>query len=194
MDRRKFLSSGTIGLGAISMVPSAIFANNNSVSLFSVGEGFNRISNQISHTSVALLPQRFLETHTALMQILAKKGYNFSSSEVVKLSSNCFAIPLSKNPIIGFSTKGLALLIEQKGRCKYYILNENTTIAFNSLIENFSKSSDSHELSLDVAAFSVPKKVIKESHGKENKFVYKNTNGNTITLVGSSKRQVAIVN
>ena len=194
MDRRKFLSSGTIGLGALSMVPSTILANNNPVSLNSVGEGFNRISTQISHTSVALLPQRFLKAHTTLMQLLTKKGYNFSSTEIVKLSPNCFAIPLSKNPVIGFSSKGLALLIEHKGSCKHYILNENTTIAFNTLIESFSKSSDSHNLNLDVVAFSVPKKVIKESHGKENKFVYKNTSGNTITLVGSSKKQIAIVN
>ncbi len=193
MNRRKFLSSGTIGFGAISMIPSSIFANNNPVSVYSIGKGFNRISNQIGHTSVAFLPQNFHEAHIALMQVLLEKGYNYNSTEVVKLSPNCFAIPLSKKPMIGFNTKELALLIEHKGSCKHYILNENTTIAFDSLIENFSKSSDSHELDLDVVAFSTPTEVIKESHGKENKLVYKNTNGNTITLIGSSKKQVAIV-
>ncbi|NMH89208.1 hypothetical protein [Flavivirga algicola] len=194
MNRRKFLSSGTIGLSAISMIPSSIIANNNPVSVFSIGEGFNRVSSQINHISVAFLPQHFLKAHTALMHILLKKGYSYDNTKVVKLSSNCFAIPLSKKPLIGFNTKELALLIEHKGNCKHYILNENTTIAFNSLVENFSKSSDSHELNLDAIAFSAPAKVIKKSDGKENRFVYKNADGNTVTLIGSSKRQIAMVN
>ncbi|WP_158655201.1 hypothetical protein [Flavivirga eckloniae] len=83
MNRRKSLSFGTIVLGAISMIPSSVLANNNPVSVFSVADGFNRIFNQISHTSVTFLPQQFLEVHTNLIQVLVKKRHSFNCIEVV---------------------------------------------------------------------------------------------------------------
>ncbi len=175
------------------MIPTSVFANNNAISIFSIGAGFDRISNRLDYVSGTNLPLHFQDAYGQLLNVLLEKGYHFKSKELVKLSVNCFAIPLNKTSLLGFKSHELALLVAHENNCNFYILNENTTAAFNSLIENFSKSSDSHALNLDVVAFSTPNEIISESHGKEAKFAYKNTEGNTITLIGSSKRQVAIV-
>ncbi|MDH7445463.1 hypothetical protein [Aquimarina sp. 2201CG14-23] len=193
MNRRNFLTSGTLTAGALSLVPTSIFANNNTISIFSIGKGFNSISDQIQHLSVKFLSKNVLKAHTKLLIKLDEKGYNYSNSDIVQLSNNCYAIPLSKKPLIGFDSKELALLIEQNGVYKHYILNEPTSIAFNSLIENFSRNSEAQSLNLDTLNFISPNEVIGTSFGKENTFTYKNVSGNTITLKGSSKKQVAII-
>jgi len=193
MNRRNFLASGTLTVGALSLTPTSIFANNNAISIFSIGKGFSRISHQIQHTSVTFLSQSFQETHQRLMQQLDNKGYRYNKTEVVKLNPNCYAIPLNKKPLIGFNSNELAILIEYNGMHKHYILNEKTTMAFNSLIENFSRNSDTHELNLDTLNFISPHKVIEETFGKESTLVYKNIAGNKITLKGSSKKQIAII-
>lgn len=193
MNRRKFLSSSVIGLGAVSIIPTAIIANNNTISISSIGRGFNRISNQIKLISLAFLPQAVLAARERLIPILAKKEYNYSHSEIVKLSSNCYAIPLLKNSLIGFSSKAIALLIKHNGVFIHYILNEQTALAFSDLVENFSKGSDGHKLNLDTLAFVSPNRVIKESSGRESVFTYQNSSGNVITLKGSSKKQIAII-
>ncbi|MFD2563999.1 hypothetical protein [Aquimarina rubra] len=193
MNRRNFLASGTLTAGALSLSPTSIFANDNSISLFSIGKGFNRISDQIYLLPVNSLSYHALEAHKLLLQKLDEKGYSYNPAEIVKLSENCYAIPLSKNPLIGFKTKELALLIEHQGTFKHHILNEPTSIAFNSLIENFSKSADALGLNLDTLQFISPNEVIAASFGKENTFTYKNVSGNTITLKGSSKKQIAVI-
>ncbi len=193
MNRRNFLSSGALTAGALSLTPTSVFANNSTISVFSLGKGFSTISDQIQHLSVTFLPQNLQEARKTLLQKLDEKGYSYSNSEVIKLSDHCYAIPLSKNPLIGFNSKELALLIKHNGIYKHHILNEPTAMAFNSLIENFSASSDSHELNLDTLQFISPNEVIKESSGKQCTFAYKNANGNTITLKASSKKQIAVI-
>ncbi|WP_299432675.1 hypothetical protein [uncultured Aquimarina sp.] len=193
MNRRNFLVSGTLTAGALSLTPTSVFANNNTISVSSLGKGFSKISDQIKHLSISFLPDNVIKAHQVLLQKLDEKGYSYDNSEVVKLSDHCYAIPLSKNPLIGFNSKELALLIKHNGNYKHHILNEPTAMAFNSLIENFSKSSEAHELNLDTLNFISPNEVIKESSGKESTFSYKNESGNIITLKGSSKRQVAVI-
>ncbi|KAA1247431.1 hypothetical protein [Aquimarina sp. RZ0] len=193
MNRRKFLFSGTIGLGTTSIFPSSIISNDNTISIFSIGKGFTKISGQIHHLPVAFLSKNLAKTHVELVNLLDDKGYTYNNSEVVKLSNSCFIIPLIKKPLIGFYSKELAMLIKHNGIYNYYILKEQTALAFNSLIENFIKSSKSQGLHLDALTFITPNRIIKESYGKENTFTYKNAIGNTITLKGSTKRQIAII-
>lgn len=194
MNRRKFLFAGVIGLGTTSILPSSIILNNNAISVFSIGKGFIKISGQINHLPVAFLSKNFTKTHKELANHLQEKGYNYNSFEVVKLSNDCFIIPLIKKPLIGFYTRELAMLIKYNRIWKYYILSEQTALAFNSLIDNFTNSSKGQGLNLDTLSFITPSEVIKESFEKEHVFSYKNTIGNTITLKGSSKRQIAIIN
>ncbi|WAC02772.1 hypothetical protein N7U66_03665 [Lacinutrix neustonica] len=194
MNRRHFITSGTLCAGALSLVPNTAFSSTSAISIYSVGQGFNALSNQIRPISLGALSNILQAAHKELSRILDIKGYNYDGSEVVKFSNNCFAVPLSKDPLLGFKSKTLALLIEHNGDYKHYILNEKTTKVFSSLVENYTLNSSTNGLNLDAVDFITPIEVIKESIGRTHLFVYKNKSGNTITLRSSNKHQVILVN
>lgn len=194
MNRRHFITSGALCAGALSLVPTTAFSSTSAISIYSIGHGFNALSNLIHHTSVGTLSKKLQEAHKELSRVLDDKGYNYDGSEVVKFSNNCFAVPLSKEPLLGFKSKALALLIEHNGDYKHYILNEKTSKTFSSLVENYTLNSRTNGLNLDAVEFITPIEVLTVSTGRINIFVYKNMSGNTITLRSSNKNQVILVN
>ncbi|AXG69996.1 hypothetical protein KORDIASMS9_02225 [Kordia sp. SMS9] len=193
MDRRNFIASSIMGAGALSMFPSTTLASNKSVSLTSIGKGFNRLLSSVTHISISNLSANVANTHGRLISALDKEGYEYNASEVVKLNNNCFAIPLHKNPILGFKSKELALIVKQNGGSKFYILNEKQATEFAGMIESFSQNAASHKLDLDAASFAFPVKVVTHKQGKETIFAYKNKFDNTITLRSARKIAEAVI-
>jgi hypothetical protein len=191
MDRRNFIVSSVIGAGALSMFPSTTLASNKGISLTSIGKGFNRLLNSIEHISISNLSSNVFNTHGRLVKALDKEGYVYNATEVVKLNSNCYAIPLQKKPMLGFNSKELALIVKQDGGSKFYILNEKLATEFAGLIDNYSENAAGHELDLDAASFVFPTKVVAQKQGRETTFAYQNKFNNTITL--KSARKVAEV-
>ncbi|WP_108866587.1 hypothetical protein [Aquimarina aquimarini] len=195
MNRRNFLTTSTL-LGASVATPifsSTVLADTSPISIFDIGKGFNKISNQIENIPVKLLSQDVIVAHNRLLNTLNTEGYIYNSTKITKLSNFCFAIPLSKNPLIGFKTKELALLIKENQKIKHYILNERISFGLNSLIESFSQNMDSNKLNIDILSFIAPAKIIKESYGRESVFTYENEQKNKITLKSSSKKNLAFV-
>ncbi|WP_128755241.1 hypothetical protein [Aquimarina sediminis] len=194
MNRRNFLTSSTLlGIGTLSMFPSTIITNSSSISIFDMGNGFRKLSDQTIDIPVEFLSSDALNAHKKLINILNTKEYYYNNLKITKLTNNCYAIPLSKKPLVGFKTKELALLVKEQDSFKHYILNERISAGFNSLIENFSKNIDSNKLNIDILSFISPVKIVKESHGVESVFIYENEQKNKITLKSSSKRQLAII-
>lgn len=194
MNRRNFITSSALCAGALSLVPTSVFSSTSVPSIYNIGHGFRTLTNQISHVSIESLSYELQESYKKLALALNVKGYNYDAYEVVKFSSNCFAIPLCKAPLLGFKSSVLALLIGHNGDYKHYILNEQTTTLFSALAENYTMNSNTNGLHLNVLEFITPIQVIEESSGKTNVFIYKNKSGNTITLRSSNKKQVILVN
>ncbi|MDY8136796.1 hypothetical protein [Aquimarina sp. 2201CG5-10] len=194
MNRRNFLSSSTLGAGALSLAPLSVFSNNNSISLPSIGSGFNEVYEQSTTISITSLSKGFNVIHSKLIHNLQQEGYIFDTKEVVKLSEHCLAIPLQKKPLIGFTTKEIALILNDNEKYQYHILDEKTTKEFNSLIYNYSKNISAHGLELDTIEFVAPVKVLKQSTGRESLFTYQNALNNKITIKSSSKRSATYIN
>jgi len=192
MNRRNFIVSSVMGAGALSMFPSTTLASNQRVSLQSIGKGFNRLLHNVTRISISDLSTNIANTHRRLVTALDKEGYEYNASEVVKLNNKCFAVPLRKNPIVGFKSKELALIVRQNGGSKFYILNEKLAAEFAGLIENYSVNAADHKLDLDAASFVFPVKVVAQKQGRETTFVYQNKFTNTITLK-SARKKVAVV-
>lgn len=182
MNRRNFIVSSVMSAGALSMLPSSVLANNESISISSIGKGFDKLLHSIGQVTVSSLPNNVIKTHEKLMNVLDKSEYVYNAAEVVKLSENCYAIPLYKKPLLGFNTKELALIVKENNSSEFYILNEEVANEFSSLIDNFSHNNTVNELNLDTIAFALPNKVVKQTTGKESSFVYKNKLNNTITI------------
>lgn len=193
MNRRNFIVSSVMGAGALSMFPSTTLASNQSVSLQSIGKGFNRLLHNVTRISISNLSANVANTHGRLVKALDKDGYEYNASEVVKLNSKCLAIPLRKNPMLGFKSKELALIVSQNGGSKFYILNEKLATEFAGLIENYSVNAADHELDLDAASFVFPVKVVAQKQGKETTFAYQNKFNNTITLKSARKMAAVVV-
>ncbi|MEM6721408.1 MAG: hypothetical protein AAF611_18930 [Bacteroidota bacterium] len=193
MNRRNFIVSSVMGAGALSMFPTTTLASNKNVSLTSIGKGFNRLLPHVKHISIANLSTNLANTHGRLVAALDKEGYEYNASEVVKLNRNCFAIPLQKNPMLGFKSKELALIVSQNGGSKFYILNEKLASEFAGLIENYSENAADHELDLDAASFAFPVKVVAQKQGRETTFTYQNKFNNTITLKSARKMAAVVV-
>lgn len=191
MNRRNFIASSVMGAGALSMFPSTALASNKGISITSIGKGFNRLLSTVEHISTSNLSMNVANTHGRLVKALDKEGYVYNATQVVKLNSSCFAIPLQKKPMLGFESKELALIVKQDGGSKFYILNEKLSSEFAGLIESYSENFEAHELDLDAASFVFPVKVVAQKQGRETTFAYQNEMENTITL--KSARKVAAV-
>lgn len=195
MNRRKFLTSGTLGLGAFSMLPSTIIASNNAVSISEIGKGFERLSNRINLVSIQSLSQNFNIAHKKLSTILDEKGYYYPNSEVTKLSDYCFCIPLVKKPIVGFETRELALLLKENDKYHHYILNEKITAEFGKFIADFDNCVDDHQLHINSLEFTVPHKILSQPlKGKESLFIYENIMKNKISVKSNTKRSHTFIN
>lgn len=188
MNRRNFIVSSVMGAGALSMFPTSALASNNGISLEKIGNGFGRMLSHINHVSISNLSSGVAKTHQRLVTALNESGYTYNATEVVKLSNSCYAVPLHKNPLLGFESKELALIVKNNGTSKFYILNEKLTNEFNGLIETFSQNAESHELNLDAASFAFPVKVVKQQQGRETVFAYQNKFQNTIALKSTRKK------
>jgi len=193
MNRRNFIVSSVMSAGALSMFPSTALATNKGISLSSLGKGFKRLLSTVEHISISNLSSGVAKTHLRLMTTLNEEGYLYNAAEVVKLNSSCFAIPLQKKPMFGFNSKELALIVQQNGTSKFYILNEKLATEFSELVENYSQNAASHELDLNAASFAFPVKVVKQQQGRETTFVYQNKYKNTITLKSIRKKSAVIV-
>lgn len=193
MDRRNFIVSSVIGAGALSMFPSSALASNQSVSLTSIGKGFNRLLHNVTRISIANVSENVANTHARLVKVLKQEGYEYNASEMIQLNNNSYAIPLHKNPILGFKSKELALIVRQNGGSKFYILNEKLATEFAGLIESYSENAEGHELSLDAASFVFPTKVVAQKQGRETIFTYQNKFNNTITLKSARKMAAVVV-
>ncbi len=193
MNRRNFIVSSVMGAGALSMFPSSALASNNGISISKIGKGFNRLLSSVEHLSISNLSSGVVNTHQRLMTVLKEEGYLYNATEVVKLNSSCFAIPLHKKPMLGFESKELALIVKNNGASKFYILNEKLANEFAGLIENYSQNAESHELDLDAASFVFPVKVVAQQQGRETTFSYQNKLDNTITLKSARKTSAVVV-
>lgn len=185
MNRRKFITTSAIGAGALTMLPTSIIASNNVKSLSSL--------NKITNISLSSLPFNFKKAHESLMLELNELGYVYDSNKLIKLSSNCYAISVQKKSLLGFTSEELALLVEESGSSKYYILEEKLAIELNSLVENYRYNMDANNFSYDLAEFAFPVKIQEVKKGKESVFSYKNKMNNTITLQSNRKRSRAII-
>lgn len=194
MNRRKFLTFSVVSTNALLVLPTSIFASHVPISLYTIGTGFDKLSSQIEHISVKYLTEGFINTHNKLMEELKRKSFIYNPTEVVKLSEACFCIPLKKDSMMGFSSKELALIIKNEGVYKHYILDEKIAAEFSSLIENFSAGVESHSLDLNTLEFALPTKVLEQSHGKENVFVYENKMKNKISIKSCAKKSRTLVN
>lgn len=188
MNRRNFIVSSVIGAGALSMFPSTALASNNGISITSIGKGFDRLLSSVEHISIANLSSGVSNTHQRLIAVLKEEGYVYNATEVVKLNSSCYAIPLQKKPMLGFESKELALIVKNNGASKFYILNEKLANEFSGLVENFSQNAESHELDLDAATFAFPVKAVVQKQGRETTFAYQNKFDNTITLRAARRK------
>ena len=193
MNRRNFIVSSVMGAGALSIFPSSALASNNGIPLTSIGQGFNRLLTTVEHISIANLSSSVANAHERLVKTLDNEGYVYNAKQVVKLNSNCFAIPLQKKPLLGFESKELALIVKQNFGSKFYILNEKLASEFAGLIENYSQNASSNELDLDAASFAFPVKVVAQKQGRETTFTYQNKFNNTITLKSARKIAAAVV-
>jgi ribosomal protein L22 len=182
-----------MGAGALSIFPSSALASNNGIPLTSIGQGFNRLLTTVEHISIANLSSSVANAHERLVKTLDNEGYVYNAKQVVKLNSNCFAIPLQKKPLLGFESKELALIVKQNFGSKFYILNEKLASEFAELIENYSQNASSNELDLDAASFAFPVKVVAQKQGRETTFTYQNKFNNTITLKSARKIAAAVV-
>lgn len=193
MNRRNFIVSSVMGAGALSMFPTSTLASNNGISISKIGKGFERLLTGVEHISISNLSSGVAKTHQRLVATLSNEGYVYNATEVVRLNSSCFAIPLQKKPMLGFESKELALIVKNNGTSKFYILNEKLANEFAGLIENYSQNAESHELDLDAASFVFPVKVVAQKQGRETTFAYQNKFDNTITLRAVRKKsEVAI--
>ncbi|MBC8753529.1 hypothetical protein H2O64_02525 [Kordia sp. YSTF-M3] len=188
MNRRNFIVSSVMGAGALSMFPSSALASNNGISISKIGKGFERLLSSVEHLSISNLSSGVVNTHGRLMAVLNEEGYLYNATEVVKLNSSCFAIPLQKKPMLGFESKELALIVKNNGASKFYILNEKLANEFSGLVEGISQNAESHELDLDAASFAFPVKVVAQKQGRETAFAYQNKFDNTITLKNTRKK------
>ncbi|QHI38588.1 hypothetical protein IMCC3317_39820 [Kordia antarctica] len=193
MNRRNFIVSSVMSAGALSMFPSSALASNNGISLSSIGKGFNRLLSTVEHISISNLSSGVAKTHQRLIATLSEEGYVYNATEVVKLNSSCFAIPLQKKPMFGFKSKELALIVKENGTSKFYILNEKLASEFAGLVENVSQNAESHELDIDAASFAFPVKVIAQKQGRKTTFSYQNKFDNTITLRAARKESAVVV-
>ncbi|WP_431164750.1 hypothetical protein [Tenacibaculum halocynthiae] len=185
MNRRKFITTSAIGAGALTMLPTSTIASNNVNSLSSL--------NKITNISLSSLPFNFTKAHEGLIAELNQLGYIYDSNKLVKLSSKCYAISVQKKSLLGFTSDELALLVEENGSSKYYILEEKLAVEFNTLIENYSYNMDANGFSYDLAEFAFPVKIQEVKKGKESVFSYKNKLNNTITLKSNRKKSRAII-
>lgn len=182
MNRRNFIVSSVMGASALSMFPGSALASNKGISLTTIGKGFNHLLTHVEHISISNLSGSVLNAHQRLVTALDKQGYLYNATEVVKLNSSCFAIPLHKKPILGFNSNELALIVKNNGASKFYILDEKLANEFSELIDNFTQNIKSHDLDLDAAAFAFPTKVIAQTSGRKRTFVYENKAKTKITL------------
>jgi ribosomal protein L22 len=193
MNRRNFIVSSVMGAGALSMFPTSALASNNGISISSIGKGFGRLLNKVEHISISDLSSNVVKTHERLITSLNESGYLFNATEVVKLNSTCYAIPLHKKPMLGFESKELALIVKNNGVSKFYILNEKLANEFAGLVENVSQNAESHEIDIDAASFAFPVKVVAQKQGRETTFTYQNKFDNTIMLRNTRKNSAVLV-
>lgn len=193
MNRRFFLTTGALGLSSVSVFPASIISKNNFVSLADFGKGFNNLYQKTNQRIVSSLSDSFLKAHKKILVALTNKGYIYNNLEVTALGKSCFIIPLKKTPMIGFSSKELALIIEEQGTFSHYILNEYQSIGLNNFIENFDKNIESSKLDINVLKFITPVKVYKDVKGKESLFAFENVHKNKIVLKNSSKKQLVSI-
>ncbi len=185
MNRRKFITTSAIGAGALTMLPSSTIANNSTNSLSSL--------RKIKSISLSSLPFNFAKAHEDLIIELNQLGYVYDSNKLVKLTSNCYAISVQKKTLLGFTSDELAILIQENGTSKYYILEEKLVVEFNNLIENYQYNMNINGFSYDLAEFAFPVKIQETKKGKESVFSYKNKLNNTITLKSNRKKSRAII-
>lgn len=193
MKRRYFITSSIMGAGALTIAPTSVLANDRSVTLSGFGKGFNLLSQKTETIAVSSLSNEFVKAYAKISNLLKEQGYQFDPERVTQLNKNCFIIPLHKNPLLGFSSNELAIIVYQNNTYKHYILNEKTTNEFCSFIENFDRNIKGQNLQLDVLALTSPTEVLKHECKKETIFTFKNTLHNTITLKSNSKRSVTMI-
>ena len=189
MNRRKFLLSSIMTTGALALLPTATLANSSIKTL----PCLNNLINLSRSFSLTSLPLGFSKASESLLTTLKEEGYLFNANSVVKLNNNCYAISVQRNPLLGFKSNELALLVKEGVTSKHYILEEEMAIEFNALIDNYSYNMNALGCEDNVADFAFPIKVKEEKKGRNSIFSYQNNLDNTIVLKRNKKGVRAII-
>lgn len=190
MNRRKFIMSSAMGVGALSMFPRATFANSSNIWK---AEDLTKTLGTLSNVSASDLPDQLLKAYQDMILYLNQSNYRYNANELIKVGDNCYLIPLEKKSIVGFNANELGLLVNQKEGSQFYILDENTSEEFNRMAKNYNLNMQEIGQRVNVSEFISPVKVLEEKKGKENLFSYKNKFNTTITLKSSGKKTRAII-
>ena len=189
MNRRNFLSSSALAFGALTIIPSSIIAEETSnTSLHHFGKGFQSIQSFTSTISIDSVSDIFKESFHELSTTLKTQGYDFNASSLIKFNQKCYALPIVKKSLLNVSTKELAFLIKNQNSYNTYILDHQSTIAFDQFIESFYISLRSHNINfIDLLEVIAPYKVTSYKKGKHTLFAFRNKNGDHITIHNTSK-------
>lgn len=193
MNRRKFIASGAMSATLLSVFPSFALVENKSITLSSLGDGFSLFDNELKSLSVTHASEGIRNTHQRLTQVLNKSGYLYNPKSMIRLNGNSYMIPLLKKSMLGVETKEIALIVKEGFSSEFYLLNEKISEEFNGLINGFDSNMKQHNIHIKTSDFSFPVKVVKQTVGVENTFVYKNKFNDTITLHNFKKKTKAII-
>jgi len=189
MDRRKFILSSAMGVGALTVLPKTTLASTtNSVS--SSMETFLDTKN----VSITILPKEFLKTHQELMILLDQSGYVYNATELKKLNSTCYILPIQKTSLLGFKNNELAIITKEKNKSKFYILEEQISTELAKLSESYAENMKSHGIESNTSDFAFPVEGLAESKGRKGSFSFKNKLNNTITLKKHKNKTRTIIN
>ncbi|SNR15146.1 hypothetical protein [Tenacibaculum jejuense] len=190
MNRRRFITSSIMGAGLVAVCPSFALSNTNT-SHFSK---FKYLMNKGKYISVANLSKGIQDTFNSLTTSLKNSDYEYSKTQIIKLNSTSYAVPLVKKSLLSSPKNEMALIVGNTFKSKFYILNEYQTSEFNLLINNYENNLKANKITnLSVSEFAFPVSIVKESKGKENLLAYKNLLNNEITISSLGKKSKAVI-
>ncbi len=194
MNRRYFINSGFLAFSGASLIPTSIIANDQKITLNHFGNGLNLINSQAKQVSITGQVQALKEHHEYLLQKLERNNYLFDSHQLTQLNAHCFVIPLYKKSILGFSSKELVFISKKKSKYNHFIIDEQSSLQLDTFINNFNHEIEQQQVDfINTFHYSIPEEIISYKRGRVSEFTFKNTHGNTISIISSKKGAKTII-
>ena len=191
MDRKKFLQYKLMATAGLMFSPlSGLAMTDNKISTLSDDVFKNIIANG-KYLQIEKLPKLYHKAYYSLIEELNKHAYKYNVDQLIKLSENCYALPLKKSSLFR-SESELALISTQNGKAKYVILDNSLTEEFNNFQEGLKLGFKTSNL--DENDITTPVSFLKNKNLNGISFTFKNKFNNTITLGKYKQKTYTLIN